>query len=991
MPWIKASELNKNQAVNTSSVRSGGRWISASEKKRLEEKQNIITKSQEEAQKYQAEADKYNSRVGILEGIKSLPKEIGKMAVGTGAIIGDIATRLSPLEGVRNIASGVKTSFQRPEGESAIDAYKRGILESQARPTLYEKAQTKMSGQEFTFPQMDKTAGLPTGLVTQPEYRKALTSAMEAPTYVFGGKPVATAGKGLLARLVSRTVATQPEAIIEAGLATAGEEKPTLKSAGMNYLAATLLMSGISNTVGEIKISRNSKEVTETKKELEEVYNNELPDEAKDDLAEAFSQGVKKEDILENAKKTIGYTAEEVVETPETPVKREPKKLKAGEFAPISKEIQETTGKKLTAKETLKVKDKIEQGYTKEEIIDEIINPRRTEPTPKSIKTTPKRTELTSKPPKVESDIPTPEVDDIAEYVKNKSTKFRVADEGDDLVSQAKKMKAEGKSFEEFVEYISDKLYALNKKAKQGRGSGVFFDEDSGFFNKAAGSAGEKQREKLYSIKNKLIEKFGKRTGKVHEFGGDKFGGIGEEFTITGNDSFHNYYNNYSSFVNKRLDDIVSDKNIIRKLNEIKNKYKIDDIKVSYIDKRITPSFYKDGIEIHDYASKMSNKVKDDTADILKKLFDDDFDLVSDYVFNRTDPKHFGHTFSERKLIRRLEEINSSKSASYKRKYLSEKNTIIEKLDKVKNFLNDNNVKTILKKFNNELDYLEKIPEKMLSVNDEVLDVLKKHSLYVDSSSKFENIGNISSQNIKNIPITDAEISLLEKLADDDTIKTKSQLLDIWNKEQEKFRVKDDLAKVGIKELISGKATKKVTPKIESKKGESITAKKLNEVMPDEYKINEDYDKITLKGELDRASKEIAKNKDEALRKAFSRDERVDRRIAKIEEFSQIAKENNDYAAVNRLFTQANKIGTETAQGLNMLKALYAVNPEYKYMQEIINARLAKVKFGVKDIEKATKEVREIISRKGKDLKEKTKQAFKVKDAQELLNSIMCK
>lgn len=685
---IKSARSNTNSVGSTGSSRIvellRPRLSPIVEQRKLDDerkrKEEAIRKSQEEAKKYQAEADKYNNRVGILEGIKSLPKEIGKMAVGTGAIIGDIATRLNPLEGVRNIASGVKTSFQRPEGESAIDAYKRGILESQARPTLYEKAQTKMSGQEFTFPQMDKTAGLPTGLVTQPEYRKALTSAMEAPTYVFGGKPVATAGKGLLARVLSRTVATQPEAIIEAGLATAGEENPTLKSAGMNYLAATLLMSGISNTVGEIRISRNGKEVTETKKELEKVYNNELPYEAKDDLAEAFSQGVKKEDILENAKKTIGETAEEVAE--ETPAKREPTKLKAGEFAPISKEIQETTGKKLTAKETLEVKDKIEQGYTKEEIIADL--------------TTPKSTELTSKPVKEES-------------------------------------------------------------------------------------------------------------------------------------------------------------------------------KVEVLKEEIKPVV----------------EVKQQEPDLSKDLNKKDYETV---------------------LKSKIDEVPEPKKG-------------------------------------------------------EVTVIQSGTGKYVDTQID-EALGRGVNENTKVFNVKESEL----KLTDNTEKNLRGERL-----------LKTETPK-----------PKTETPKI-AKTGESITAKKLNEVMPDEYKINEDYDKITLKGELDRASKEIAKNQDEALRKAFSRDERVDRRIAKLEEFSQIAKDNKDYEAVNRLFTQANKIGTETAQGLNMLKALYAVNPEYKYMQDVINARLGKIKVGVKDIEKATKEVREMIVKKGKDLKEKTKQAFKVKDAQELLNSIMCK
>lgn len=215
--------------------------------------------------------------------------------------------------------------------------------------------------------------------------------------------------------------------------------------------------------------------------------------------------------------------------------------------------------------------------------------------------------------------------------------------------------------------------------------------------------------------------------------------------------------------------------------------------------------------------------------------------------------------------------------------------------------------------------------------------------------------------------------------------KTKSQLTSLWNKAQ--GEVKSQPLQEGLEKV--AKEAPKVEPKIET--GKSITAKKLNETMPDDYRINEDYDKITLKEELERAGKEISENKDEALRKAFSKEERVDRRIAKLEEFSQIAKRDKDFGAVNSLFTQANKVGTETAQGLNMFKALYATNPEYKFMNDVVNSRLKKITVGVKDITKATKESAEIIAKKSKEVKEATKKAFKIKDAQELLDKIMCK
>jgi len=661
-------------------------------------------------------------------------KEVGKAALRSGAMVGDIASRLSPIEGIKNIAGGIKTAIQRPRGETIPQAYERGVLKSKARPLMYERLESKFQDKDYRLPKLETKSGLPTGLITQPEYRKPLTAAMEAPTYLFGGKPIKEAGRGLLARMLSRTAATQPEAIIEAGLATAGEEKPTLKSAAMNYLAATLLMSGISNIAGEIRIKRDSPKVQNTKKELENIYGEELPDEAADDLAEAFSQGVEKKTILENAKKAVEETPKEEVLTP--------RKLKAGEFAPIAKEIQETTGKKLTATEQLKIKDDIERGISKEKIIKDILEP-------------PKRTELTSKAVKEEKRVKTP--------AKKEEPKT------DDLISQARKM-----SKEEFVsnvkkifKKVEDEVISISEKNK--KSSNIFVRRD--LTQKGAEIEAQKRGAGFFVVKDEL------------------------------------------------------------------NKGRYSVARKGEISSRITEN------EAEEIANKYSILKK---AGILKlNKGDKDFPLTLDYSGR------------------------------------------------------DN------------------------------------------------------------------------------------KIADIWNKAQ---------ATKGKKPKAKPK-TPEEAPKPVAKKHpkKSITSQKLNEIMPDEYKINEDYDAITLKSELDRASKEISKNKDEALRKAFSREERVDRRIAKLEEFSQIAQRDKDYEAVNRLFTQANKVGTETAQGLNMMKALYAVNPQYKYMQDVINARLGKIKVGVKDVKNATKEARKMVAKRSKELKDKTKEAFKIKDAQELLNKIMCK
>lgn len=879
------------------------RLTAENERKKKEEQ---IRKSQEEAQRYQSEAGTGALIGNTLKGINPFSiqglKNIGQGVANFGSAI------INPIDTAKKIGGAVKNLATSSAQETAYDVFYQKGLDEQNLKTIQEnnkkvldlneaikntqdeaeKEKLKRHAKiylEFNQRLAEETGGELKDKTNLQLAGKALGTAMDLTPFLGFGSlgtkaglktlekvGVKSAGKVLGRTLPKTGKELTKEAIIEGGLygglsgfgAGIEQKDPTIKSVGLSTAIGTGLGAGGGGVLSTI-FSRLGSKAPRLKKAI---------DEGKIDESEI-------EKIFE----------EDGIAGVEEVIKPESRKLKAGEFAPISKEIQETTGKKLTAKETLEVKDKIEQGYTKEEIIDEIINPRRTEPTPKSIKTTPKRTELTSKPPKVESDIPTPEVDDIAEYVKNKSTKFRVADEGDDLVSQAKKMKSEGKSFEEFVKSQGTPIYHGTKKK---------FDS--------------------FDLEKSNIK-------RIEEFGGVR----GASFT--GNKKVAKRYANAPS--NTFFDDSI--------IAEIKNKNKYFG---DYVE-----SLYK-GREFRIKSEKEFERLSGGYSltqanDIAAGIRGTKVDLGGEGVkgFGGVDFNENAANFARRTLEKLG--LGDSIKTRIKTRYIGG--------SKLK-----------------DIGYIE--PKGSKSAEEIVTEMSKKAK-----KDGFDGIIFETEQSIGEAPgrMSQPEFLIFEP----NKLKTKSQLLDIWNKEQEKI----------------GKATKKVTStttpttKTVAKKGESITAKKLNEVMPDEYKINEDYDKITLKGELDRASKEIAKDKDEALRKAFSRDERVDRRIAKLEEFAQIAKDNKDYEAVNRLFTQANKIGTETAQGLNMLKALYAVNPEYKYMQDVINARLAKVKVGVKDIEKATKEVREIISRKGKDLKEKTEQAFKVKDAQELLNSIMCK
>ena len=202
-----------------------------------------------------------------------------------------------------------------------------------------------------------------------------------------------------------------------------------------------------------------------------------------------------------------------------------------------------------------------------------------------------------------------------------------------------------------------------------------------------------------------------------------------------------------------------------------------------------------------------------------------------------------------------------------------------------------------------------------------------------------------------------------------------SQLKEIWNKANNKTPKKKQ----------TPKPKTKPTPK------ESVTAKKLNETLPDNYKLNTDYDTIELKNELTKASKAITKDKEKAVKDAFDSKKSVTSRIARLTELAEIAKRDGNMETRNSLFAEIRSLATESAQGMNMLKGLYAVNPENKFMTDVVNARLKKIVVGTKDIAKAKKQLAEKTTRVVKDITAKTRKAYKVADAQEMLNKIMCK
>lgn len=181
---------------------------------------------------------------------------------------------------------------------------------------------------------------------------------------------------------------------------------------------------------------------------------------------------------------------------------------------------------------------------------------------------------------------------------------------------------------------------------------------------------------------------------------------------------------------------------------------------------------------------------------------------------------------------------------------------------------------------------------------------------------------------------------------------------------------------------------KKVEAEKEVKPKTSVIASRLNEALPEGFKIDESYDPKVIKEEIDKASQTIFKDKEAAIKKAFDPNTNPVERDAILIELSEIAKRDGDFDAVADLFQRRAELIRSGAQSLNMEKASILLNPQEKYMRDIVNSRLGSVKVNGKDLtEVEVSAIRKIVRR---ETSEATKKAFKIQDAEELFKSLIC-
>ena len=220
------------------------------------------------------------------------------------------------------------------------------------------------------------------------------------------------------------------------------------------------------------------------------------------------------------------------------------------------------------------------------------------------------------------------------------------------------------------------------------------------------------------------------------------------------------------------------------------------------------------------------------------------------------------------------------------------------------------------------------------------------------------------------------------------SLKTKSQLKQLWDKQGETIKTKaqsrpnaPQLKKSSVKKEVAPKKPHKPNPK------ESITAKKMNERLNGVDELSTKYDVVNLKKEVAEASDLIIKNKTKAVEKVFSDTGSNTQKVAIAAELFEKAALEGNIKTQSLLFDRIKKLSTETAQALNMFKALTVTNPHFKYMKEVVDLRLGEIKITGDDITKAiSKKTEPIVA----SLKKATKSKIKIANAQKMLDKLIC-
>lgn len=231
-----------------------------------------------------------------------------------------------------------------------------------------------------------------------------------------------------------------------------------------------------------------------------------------------------------------------------------------------------------------------------------------------------------------------------------------------------------------------------------------------------------------------------------------------------------------------------------------------------------------------------------------------------------------------------------------------------------------------------------------------------------------------------------------------------NEYIDIKNeidllKSQEIDEINKDIASTFIEEPTKGNKVSGVEKKT-NKNNSSITAQKMNERFSDDKKLSTEYDVIEINKKLEEASAKLNKNPDKTIGEAFSDEgSRVDRVSTLVELFDKSVKDGDEFMQKSA-FNKLKQLAPETAQTMNMFKALTEANPHFSYMSKVVDEKLKNLVLSSTNIRKAVKgmkkneAMKKVVKEKKKLIQKEIdgiKPKFSVVKAQSLLDSILCK
>lgn len=381
-------------------------------------------------------------------------------------------------------------------------------------------------------------------------------------------------------------------------------------------------------------------------------------------------------------------------------------------------------------------------------------------------------------------------------------------------------------------DWLEEKLYALNKLAKNLRPEGELQENYDGWTVSYKNDKNAKERKHLYNLKNKLINKYGTFTGNIHKFPK----GYGIEYSINGKGSFHKFVEDFITVKKYTLEQAIKklsnrekqnfkfsfDYNgnlVINKKNEVKY-LSSDDIKESFRKNNIEFDFEK-------YSNKLNiDYINNDIQNIEKldveKLLEVKKELSKEYIEKAN--------YYKKEIKKQKEKL--SKIPKTRKKTIEKEKQELYLLEKRFDYYNNQNANKTINKLLEIKNQAIKCLEQLKEINS-IYKKLKKNG-YISQNNELKELSQISKENKRNINLTSDDIKQLEKLYDN------GYILDRLNKHDIHYQQENSSVAPGtIEETIQDKFGCSVDELIENIKQDIINTLSDYDVSDSEFSIQD--------------------------------------------------------------------------------------------------------------------------------------------------------